>query len=132
MPFRPVNPSSAREMITEKYRGFVTMHAPYDAAAVKEREEKAAAAAARRAGAFKPSSAAQAKSAIRVHYFLNSPDTETFEAERHYIRERAQRNMDGYNRELRAKILLLREREKKQDLELMQGGDGDLGIVSQR
>jgi len=94
------------------------MHTPYDAVKEAERSEKLASAAAQRSGPFRPSSSAQAKSAIRVHYFLNSPDTETFQAERQFIKERAERNRQSYNREARTKLLLLREREKKKDAEL--------------
>mmetsp|Transcript_27820 Transcript_27820/g.70024 ORF Transcript_27820/g.70024 Transcript_27820/m.70024 type:complete len:257 (+) Transcript_27820:101-871(+) len=120
IPFRPCNPGDAREAITESVHGYVAMHTPYDAAQQAERADKTAAIAACRAGPFKPSSNSQAKAAIKVHYYLNSPDTETFEAERQYIRERAQKSMEGYNRDLRHKLLQLRKRETKQYAELWQ------------
>lgn len=118
IPFRQPTVSSARETITDMRNGYITMHTPYDAAGQAERRERLAAIAAHRHGPFRPSSSAQAKAAIRVHYFLNSPDTETFAAERQFIKDRAQANMEAYKREQRSKLLLLREREKKQDAEL--------------
>ena len=43
---------------------------------------------------------AEARKEIEVNYYLNSPDAETIEAERRYIREKAQRNMVEYYRRM--------------------------------
>ena len=68
---------------------------------MKEREE-----ANRRmlAGNFEPSAWAEARKDIQVNYFLNSPDAETIEAEKWYIKEKALRNMFEYNRKMSAQL----------------------------
>jgi len=115
MPFSPINPWQSREAITDWREGYVLMRSPFDAAQVREREERARSVAMRRAGAFLPSSGAKAKTSIRVNYFLNSPDTETLEAEQQYIRELSLRNMDAYRKDQRNKLMHLRERAKQEE-----------------
>ena len=85
------------------------------------------------AGAFKPTSAAKAKTSIHANYYLNSPDTETFEAERQFIKERADKNLGGIVSDLRAKTVQLREREKKQEAALLaEYADGALTFDESR
>lgn len=112
-PFRPVNAHEARELITDQMHGYISMRSPYNEGQARERQQKLDSIAQRKAGPFYPTSAAKARTAIRVHYFLNSPDTETLEAERRFLAERASQNLDSYKTEAHAKLLLLREREKK-------------------
>jgi hypothetical protein len=95
------------------------MRTPYSAASDAERRDRLRSTEAQYAGAFKPASAAKAKTSILVNYYLNSPDTETFEAERQFIKERADKNLGGILSDLRSKTVLLREREKKQEAELL-------------
>lgn len=93
-PFRPSNWSEARADITVAKHGYVSMHSPYDAAHRQRQQEL------QESGmlnvtkqTFIPASAATAKSQVAVNYFLNSPDAETLDAEREYIRERSRRSV---------------------------------------
>ena len=97
-PFRPSNPSEARSSITDVQHGYVGMHSPFELAHKMQMLERAEARKGVLGGAYLPPSAAKAKKAIAVNYYLNSPDAETIEAERRYIQEKAQRNMVEYYR----------------------------------
>lgn len=87
-PFRPCNPTGAREAITLEKTGFVGMHSPFDLGYRQRQKERQEASARRIGGTFLPPSGQQAKDDTRVNYFLNSPDAETIEAERRYIQEK--------------------------------------------
>jgi len=108
-PFRPNNPTQARESITLEHTGFVCMHSPYDMGFRQRQQERLAATRMRLAGGFHPPSASQAKGDVSVNYYLNSPDAETIEAERRYIQEKARRNMIEYNRRMRTQLAAMRE-----------------------
>ena len=101
VPFRPCNPTEARESIAEMRHGYVGIHSPYDLAHKLENMERAEAAKHIIGGVYLPNAWSQARKSIEINYFLNSPDAETIEAERRYIQEKAQRNMVEYYRRLR-------------------------------
>ncbi len=101
-PFRPNNPSEAREKVSEWRHGYVGLHSPYDMAhriQLLEREENQ-----RRVigDKYDPNSWSKARESIKVNYYLNSPDAETLEAERRYIKDKAARNMVEYYRRMHA------------------------------
>jgi len=101
-PFRPNNASEGREMITDWRHGYVGLHSPYDMAhriQLLEREENQ-----RRVigDKYDPVAWSKARKDIEVNYFLNSPDAETIEAERRYIKDKAARNMVEYYRRMHA------------------------------
>jgi len=100
-PFRPNNPTEARETITVWRAGYVGIHSPYDRAHTLELVEREEANKQVLGGAYSPAAWSQARKQIEINYFLNSPDAETIEAERRYIQEKAQRNMVEYYRRLR-------------------------------
>ena len=108
-PFRPCNPTGAREAITLSKTGFVGMHSPFDLGYRQRQKERQEAATRRGGGTFLPPSGQQAKDDTRVNYFLNSPDAETIEAERRYVQEKAARNMVEYNRRMRAQLTAMRD-----------------------
>jgi hypothetical protein len=99
-PFRPCNPKEAREMITEQRHGYVMLHSPYDLAHRVAMLEREAAQKLVLGGTFHPSSWSKARQDVAVNYFLNSPDAETLEAERRYIKDKANRNMVDYYRRM--------------------------------
>ena len=103
-PFRPCNPMGARDSITERRHGYVSMHSPYDLAHKLQVLERAEAAKFIIGGTFCPSSGSKAKKAIEVNYFLNSPDAETIEAERRFIQDKARKNMLEYYRRQHANL----------------------------
>ena len=82
--------SEAREGITVKKHGYVSMHSPYDEAH-RQRQHELQESGMRQVtkNTFIPASSATAKAAVAVNYFLNSPDAETLDAEREFIRERS-------------------------------------------
>ena len=97
-PFRPCNPVEARDTITQRKFGYVGMHSPYDLAhtlQMKERDESQKRVI---AGVFRPNAPAKAREAVKVNYFLNSPDAETIAAERRFIKDKANRNMIEFMR----------------------------------
>ena len=100
-PFRPCNPTEARETITELRHGYIGIHSPYDLAHKLQTIERAEANKHIIGGVYLPNAWSQARKSIEINYFLNSPDAETIEAERRYIQEKAQRNMVEYYRRLR-------------------------------
>ena len=101
-PFRPCNPTEAKETITELRHGYVGIHSPYDLShKLQEIERAEANAHIISPDVYMPNAWSQARKAITINYFLNSPDAETIEAERRYIQEKAQRNMVEYYRRLR-------------------------------
>lgn len=116
--FTPVNVRTAREAITVRTSGFVLMHGHYDETKEAERERLRAAAEANVSGPFKPTSTAEARATVRSHYFLNSADTETMAAERRFIAERAQANMEDYRSEQREQLLALREKTRRAERRL--------------
>ena len=91
-PFMPCNPSQARDKITLEKTGYVAMYSPYDSAHRQQVEELEQSARMRVGGNFVPPSSTKARDLVAVNYYLNSPDAETIEAERHFIKERAARN----------------------------------------
>lgn len=101
-PFRPANPSEAKETITSLRHGYVGIHSPYDLAhKLAEIERAEANRNIISEDVYMPTAWAQARKSIEINYFLNSPDAETIEAERRFIQEKAQRNMVEYYRRLR-------------------------------
>jgi hypothetical protein len=104
-PFRPSNYMEAREEISlgkERERGYVGIHSPYDMAhriQLLEREENQK----RIIGPkYDPPSGPKAREVLKINYYLNSPDSETLEAERRYIKDKAARNMVEYYRRMHA------------------------------
>ena len=102
-PFRPSNCREARDTISDKKHGYVGLHSPYALEHRIQQLEKQEAAKLILGGAYNPPSSSKAKKEIEVNYFLNSPDAETKEAERRYIKEKATRNMAEYYRRLHQK-----------------------------
>ncbi len=97
-PFRPCNPVEARNAITQERHGYVGLHSPYDLAHRLEMLERQEAQKHVIGGVFVPNAPAKAKEAVKVNYYLNSPDAETIEAERRFIQDKARRNMLEYYR----------------------------------
>ena len=84
-PFRPCNPTEAKETITELRHGYVGIHSPYDLAHKLQEIERAEANKHIISDAvYMPNAWSQARKTIEINYFLNSPDAETIEAERRY------------------------------------------------
>jgi hypothetical protein len=100
-PFRPCNPSEARESISLWRTGYIELHSPYDLShrlmllEIEEANKKAI------QGTFIPNAPSQARESMKVNYFLTSPDAEKLEAERRYIKEKAAKNMNEYLRRMR-------------------------------
>jgi len=108
-PFCPCNPSEARDTITLERHGYVGLHSPYDNAhrlQLLEHDEHEKGVL---GGPYDPNAWSKARKAIEVNYFLNSPDAETIEAERRYIREKANRNMVEYYRRMHTSLSMQRE-----------------------
>ena len=123
-PFRPCNPTEAKETITEIRHGYVGIHSPYDLAhKLGEIERANANQSIISDDTYMPNAWSEARKAIEINYFLNSPDSETIEAERRYIQEKAQRNMVEYYRRLR------RERRASM-LALARAGDPRLQLFA--
>ena len=99
-PFRPCNPKEARDSITEVQHGYVGLHSPYNLEHRIQQLERQEAAKRMLGGAYNPNAWSKARKDIEVNYFLNSPDAETKEAERRYIKDKAQRNMVEYYRRM--------------------------------
>ena len=81
-PFRPCNPTEAKSTITNVSHGYVGIHSPYDLAHRLQSVERAEANKHILGGIYLPNAPSQARKAIQINYFLNSPDAETIEAER--------------------------------------------------
>ena len=109
-PFRPCNPVEARNTISQTRHGYVGMHSPYDLAHRLEMLERKEAQKHVIGGVFKPNAPAKAREAVKVNYYLNSPDSETIEAERRFIQDKARRNMLEYSRRAHATMEQKRER----------------------
>ncbi|KAL1515080.1 hypothetical protein AB1Y20_004144 [Prymnesium parvum] len=109
-PFRPSNPLEAREAISlDRHReGYISIHSPYDLAHTLRQAEIKASTTLALNPAFIPIAPAKAREEVRVNYYLNSPDAETLEAERRYIREKAAKNLLDYQRRMKANIALQR------------------------
>lgn len=101
-PFRPCNPSEARETITLRETGYVGIHSPYDLAQRLQRLEVAESETRSVNPVFVPNAPYQARADVQVNYYLNSPDAETIAAERRYIQEKAMKNRLEMQRRLRA------------------------------
>uniref|UniRef100_A0A7S0WWD4 Uncharacterized protein n=1 Tax=Pyramimonas obovata TaxID=1411642 RepID=A0A7S0WWD4_9CHLO len=88
-PFRPNNPSQAKEDIgrTAKER-YLFYQAPYEKANTREEMAEAS----KGLEPFVPNGSLRAKEKIAVHYYLNSPDEETLALEKSYISQRASVN----------------------------------------
>merc|ERR1712087_355962 len=99
-PFVPCNPSQARYDITLNHTdsGYVGKNSPYDMSHQLQQAEREESQRLHVGGVFIPASAATAKKGVAVNYYLNSPDAETIEAERRYIKDRADRNLTEYHR----------------------------------
>ena len=104
-PFRPCNPKEARETITVVRHGYVGMNSPYDLAHRLQMLEREEAEKHVLGGAYNPNAWSKAREDIKVNYFLNSPDAETLEAERRYIKDKAARNMVDYYRRMHANMI---------------------------
>jgi len=100
-PFRPNNPSEARETISLWRTGYVELHSPYDLAHRLSRQEVQVAKEMAINPTFIPNAFSQARDSVKVNYFLTSPDAETIEAERRYIKEKASKNMQEYLRHMK-------------------------------
>jgi len=100
-PFRPNNPSEARETISLWQTGYVELHSPYDLAHRLSRQEVKVAKEMSINPTFIPNAYSQARDSVKVNYFLTSPDAETIEAERRYIKEKAAKNMQEYLRHMK-------------------------------
>ena len=85
-PWTANNPTQARESITLERTGFVLIHSPFDMGFKQRQQERLEAHKRRLAGNWNVPSAIQAKEDMKVNYFLNSPDSETIEAERRCVR----------------------------------------------
>jgi hypothetical protein len=110
-PFRPCNPTEAKETITEIRNGYVGIHSEYDRAHTLELEERKDAEEHVIGGLYCPSAWSQARKQIEINYFLNSPDAETIEAERRYApSRRASEHMRGCARAAPRAPLLVSER----------------------
>ena len=108
-PFTPCCPSEARDTITVERHGYVSIHSPYDNAHRLQLLEREEAEKLVLGGKYDPNAWSKARKEIEVNYFLNSPDAETIEAERRYIREKANRNMVDYYRRMHANLSLQRD-----------------------
>jgi len=97
-PFVPCNPIQARDDITLTNHGYVGMRSPYDMSHQMQQAEREECQRLHVGGVFIPASGATAKKQVAVNYYLNSPDAETIEAERRYIKDRADRNLTEYHR----------------------------------
>ena len=104
-PFRPCNPAEARDTITVERHGYVSMLSPYDLAHRLQMLEREEAEKHVLGGAYNPNAWSKARDDIKVNYFLNSPDAETLEAERRYIKDKAARNMVDYYRRMHANMV---------------------------
>lgn len=111
--WRPCNPSEARADITEREHGYVGMYSPYNRAHMLMMQDQRASNAACLAGEFVPCAYQQAKDIVKINYYLNSPDAETIEAERRYIREKSKRNMLDYLRRQQTNLSLMREGKRQ-------------------
>ena len=109
-PWTANNPIQARESITLERTGFVLIHSPFDMGFKQRQQERLEAHKRRLAGNWNVPSATQAKEDMKVHYFLNSPDSETIEAERRYIQDKAQRNMVEYYRRMHQTLEMQRQK----------------------
>jgi len=108
-PFCPCNPSEARDTITLERHGYVGLHSPYDNAHRLQLLEHDVHEKGVIGGPYDPNAWSKARKAIEVNYYLNSPDAETIEAERRYIREKANRNMVEYYRRMHTSLSMQRE-----------------------
>ena len=97
----PCNPAEGRKQITRDY--FVGMHSPYDLAHRIYMQERAESAKLQLGGTFHPGSKNGGKNLVAVNYYLNSPDEQTLEAEKQFIKDRAAYNLAEYHRAARAK-----------------------------
>jgi hypothetical protein len=95
-PFRPCNPRQARDGIS--VTTFVNAHSPYDSAHQQELADRADSTARMVGPGFVPTSGPRGREAVKVHYFLNSPDAETIAAEKELIHERAAHNLAEFKR----------------------------------
>lgn len=107
-PFRPSNKTQARDDITLEGHVYVAMHSPYDMAHNLHQSEVKESGTRAVNPIFLPNAPAKAREAVRVNYYLNSPDAETIEAERRYIRDKAAKNLLDYQRRMKANIALQR------------------------
>uniref|UniRef100_A0A7S4EZ16 Uncharacterized protein n=1 Tax=Chrysotila carterae TaxID=13221 RepID=A0A7S4EZ16_CHRCT len=102
-PFVPCNPSQARDAITLEKEGYVAIHSPHYLAHSQQLQELEQSSRMRVGGTFVPASSAKAKDLLAVNYYMNSPDAETLEAEKRFIKERGERNLEEYKRQAHAK-----------------------------